>query len=420
MKRTSLLIAGCLLLAYCALAQNKQIENVKQVENLKKVEGKYYIEDNGKDYLVNPTVVTVKFKNGLKRSSIQLDTIHADRLGYIDIAVPKNVDLKDFLDSLKKTGDFETVGYNSYGEFLSLPNDPLLGSQWYLAAVNLFDAWDITTGNPSIKVAIIDAGPDWRHSDIHYGTDNYKNVDESLAWEYTLDTNGQTKYWNHGTRILGQIGAKTNNAIGIAGIAGGNGSAPGITMIPINVADSQERVSQITLKEAILYADSCGANIIQLSLMIAERPDITDAIDTAVSHGAIVVCGSGNYDPIQFGSSAVRYPALLPNVIAVGAIDQDTNRARFSCFGNSLNVVAPGVGIWSTAINNAYNSEQGTSFSGPIVSGILSLMLSVNPNLTLQQAQEILERTAHKIGGEVASEDTTTYPAGFHKEVGWR
>jgi hypothetical protein len=99
MRKTSLFIIGYLLFVYFALAQSMQ------TETLKKIEGTYYVEANGKDYLVNPSVVTVKFKNGLVQSAIALDTIRANKLGYIDIAVPDGVDLIEFLDSLKNSND---------------------------------------------------------------------------------------------------------------------------------------------------------------------------------------------------------------------------------------------------------------------------------------------------------------------------
>ncbi|MDR2407498.1 MAG: hypothetical protein LBE13_05230 [Bacteroidales bacterium] len=136
MKKKNLLIIGYFLLVHFALAQNEQIGT------LKKIEGIYYIKGNGKNYLANPSVVTVKLKNGVEQSKIVLDTIRVNKFGYIDISVPNGLDLVEFLDSLKNTNDFAVIEYNSFGEFCSdfIPNDPQLGNQWYLDAINVFEA----------------------------------------------------------------------------------------------------------------------------------------------------------------------------------------------------------------------------------------------------------------------------------------
>ena len=407
MKRITLLTIS-VLLAQMAWSQTRPWENLKNVE------GTYYVESEGKDYQVNSSVVTVKFKNGIIKSKIPLDTLIANQLGYINIAVPENWDLVAFLDSLLYSKDFSSIEYNTFGEFLSsgyIPNDPQLISQWYLDAVNAFDAWNITTGLPSVKLAVIDAGPNWSHSDIGLGSDGYTNVDTSLAWDFIDSTNIMPEY-EHGTRILGQIGGKTNNGTGIAGIAGGNGISQGVTIIPINIGyyDSTKRgvvADGSHLANAIIDAVNKGAKIIQLSLGFVRtfpKNDSEDstksAIDAAIAYAVqncvLIVCAAGN------GSSSdptcgVAYPASHPDVMAVGAINQDHKRWLFSCYGYALDVVAPGVDIWSTTVDNNYDNQNGTSFAAPIVSGIAALMLSANPSLNCQDARNIIVRSAQKV-----------------------
>jgi len=133
-----------------------------------------------------------------------------------------------------------------------------------------------------------------------------------------------------------------------------------------------------------------GAKIIQLSLKTAQSNDIETAIQYAVNNHVIIVCCSHNQD------SLVTYPASNPNVIAVGATDSNNNRASFSNYGNNLDVVAPGVGIYSTTLNNTYRASDGTSFAAPIVSGIAALIWSINPSLTGQQVRNFIESTCNK------------------------
>ena len=132
MKKLSFLTAVFVAVTTFATAQS----------NLKNIEGSYYIEAGEKDILVNSSIVTVKFKNGVEQSKIPLDTLRANKLGFVDVVVPAGSNLVEFLDSLQNSSDFELVTFNIYGEFCSgfVPNDPQLSNQWYLGAINIFDA----------------------------------------------------------------------------------------------------------------------------------------------------------------------------------------------------------------------------------------------------------------------------------------
>jgi subtilisin family serine protease len=109
----------------------------------------------------------------------------------------------------------------------------------------------------------------------------------------------------------------------------------------------------------------------------------------------VVVCAAGNNPDGQ--KLSIIYPAFRHDVIAVGAVNQISMLSATSNMGDSLDVVAPGKDIWSTTINNDYNYGGGTSFAAPIVSGIISLCLSVNPSLTVQEVRDIIEQTARKV-----------------------
>lgn len=197
---------------------------------------------------------------------------------------------------------------------------------------------------------------------------------------------------------------------GIAGISGGNGGQ-GVTIIPYGVGSSlgSPYIDMSVVDDAILDAVDKGAKVINMSLGSTSSyyPDIDAAILYAHNHGVTLVAASGNDY-----SSAIRYPASHSKVIAVGASDNTNHRASFSSYGTGLDLVAPGVDIYSTTLNNGYDSESGTSFSAPQVSGVAALMLSLNPTLAPDSIRSILRSTCTKISGY-------SYNSGWNNETGY-
>ena len=118
-----------------------------------------------------------------------------------------------------------------------------------------------------------------------------------------------------------------------------------------------------------------------------------EATKNAAENGTIVVAASGNNS-----SSQISYPARYPNVIAVGAVNQNQARASFSNYGDGLEIMAPGVDIYSTYPNDEYKSWQGTSMATPHVAGVVGLMRAANAEITTEGVREILRETAQEAG----------------------
>ena len=168
------------------------------------------------DYLVklDNAAITIKLREG-KELGKNVKTIRSNKLGYIDVEVPTDWDIEDYVAYLKSTGDYEIVKYNEIAEIALSSNDTWLYSQWYLNEIDIFSAWNLSTGSSSVKVAVIDNGFDWNHEDLGYGNDTYSNIDPSLGYNYYLNSTSMTKK-DHGTRVSGIVSAKTNNGLGIA------------------------------------------------------------------------------------------------------------------------------------------------------------------------------------------------------------
>lgn len=390
---------------------------------LERVSDSIFIAENGRRYIVDRSVITVKLNPGVNEIGKELKILRSNRLGYIDLSVPEGVDIENYVSVLEKTGYFEVISYNSIGKYCVVPNDTRRSEQWYLDSINAFTAWNITMGSSNVIVAILDSGTEWTHQDIGNGTDGYSNIDATLGWNYITNNNNVITTNDHGTRVAGIVGAKTNNSRGIAGISGGNG-ASGVRMIPMCVGVAGP--STAIIDDAIIDAVDNGARVIQLSLEVGETPDINAAIAYAMQNNVVIVCAAGN-DPNNNGLP-VTYPASHADVIAVGAINQSNQRANFSNYGTNLDVVAPGVSILSTTLNNNYNSEDGTSFAAPQVAGIAALILSARPGLTQAQVRNAIESTCTKINkwsssnpsGYTYTDDPSVHPHGeWNNDVGY-
>jgi serine protease len=423
------LILAFIVLAPCAKAQDN-FRNFDGNEYIK-IEDKWQVLDpvTLSYYTINEKALTVKFKNSTDENTIAeiakkygLKLIRKSVTNWFDFDLASESDLFEIALSLRSFECIDFVEISTFGNYDSVSNDPLHNLQWALDKIDAYEAWDLTTGSPNVTVAILDSGTDWTHDDLGSGTDGYQNIylnsgedawsnpnvpssgngidddnngyiDDWKGWDFELSNNDSRSGNNHGTIVSGIVGGKTNNSLGISGIAGGwNGE--GCKLMTIGVGDAYPDAT--ILDNAIIYASEMGADIIQLSLHIfsSNYQSISDAIDYAYNvHGVTIVCSAGNY-----GVETVLFPASHPNVISVASTDSQDNLSTSSCFGNHLFMSAPGVGIRSTSTNNLYTMNGGTSFAAPMVSATIALMKSINPCLTQEDIRFILRETADKVG----------------------
>ncbi len=266
-------------------------------------------------------------------------------------------------------------------------------SQWAPQFVSAPAAWDITQGDPSIIIAVVDTGIDAAHPDLKDkivgGTSFVGSVKDQFG---------------HGTHVAGIAAASTNNSTGVAGIC------PRCSIMPVRVLDANGSGSMSDVAAGIVYAANNGARVINLSLGGASTSQtLRAALDYAVAHNALPVAAMGN----AYAPEALE-PAYWYSALSVGAVDQSGAKAGFSNYGAKTDVVAPGVAVLSTmptypvTLNKTYEQNydalSGTSMATPVVSGIAGLVLSRNPALTAAQVKGIIEATA----GDGKSFNTTT------------
>lgn len=293
--------------------------------------------------------------------------------------------------------------------FHTCVNDTIFYRQWYLENtgqngdensgldINYCDAHSITSGNSDIKIALIDVGVDSTHEDIPPISFRYDVL--SMISQDSL-YNG---YLSYGTAAASIIAANTNNITGIAGIA------PNCSLMSISIPEDS-RTTSVLLADAISYAVNHDADVINFPwIMLTYSEYIYDALDNAHINGrngkgCVVVFGAGNTN------GAVMFPAETHEEnIVVGALSKcGTRKSQVSCFGydgwgscfgDRLDVVAPGEGIAAGDNDSIYTMGFcGTSASCAQVSAIAGLILSINQNLTAEDVGKIINSTARKIG----------------------
>jgi hypothetical protein len=176
--------------------------------------------------------------------------------------------------------------------------------------------------------------------------------------------------------------------------------------MPVKIA-AQGDTYDYVLADGIYWAVDHGADVINISFSGEGVTTIeADAVDYALSHDVVVVASAGNV-----AGHGVYFPAALPGVVAVGATAEypTDSLSASSATGPELDLVAPGIGIWSYSLNSGgWTLWNGTSFSAPIVAGVAALLRSADPELTASEVVDILDRSADDLG-----------PAGWDEAFGW-
>jgi subtilisin family serine protease/subtilase family serine protease len=245
------------------------------------------------------------------------------------------------------------------------------------ADIDAPEAWGITTGSADVLVAVIDSGIDYTHPDLapnYTGGYDFANGDSD-----PMDDHG------HGTHVSGTVAAALGNLTGSPAAAEGVvGVAPRARILGYKVCRADGTCDDFAIQQAIAQAIAAGARVINMSLgESAYSQSLDDAVQDAWSAGLVIVAGAGNN-----GTTDLFYPAALPNVISVGAFDEDHRRASFSNYGSWVDISAPGNAILSADRMSActqsatpgnagcYAFRSGTSMATPHVAGAAALLFS--------------------------------------------
>lgn len=351
--------------------------------------------------------------------------------GAADVSV---VRVSDVDTALELFGADERVEYvePNYRRFISLaPNDTYYTSDLLThleqsndADIDASSAWESTTGDRSVIVAVIDTGVDIDHEDLadniwvnpgeiagnNLDDDGNGFIDDVNGWDFIDDDNDVTPTPNsanfdetvvlHGTHVAGTIGAIGNNAVGVTGV---NWE---VTILPIKVFDDDGGSSIAVIADAMEYATDMGADVLNMSFggystSVTEE----DAIAEVVAAGGLPVAAAGN-DSLNI-DDVPSYPVCYPDVLGVSAVDGDDAMAWFTNYGaGCVDVAAPGQSILSTYYTDdpangfvsPYGYLSGTSMATPVVSGIAALMLAVDGTLKNTDLTDLIISSTDNIG----------------------
>jgi subtilisin family serine protease len=357
-------------------------------------------------------------------------------------------DVLRLVEEFSNSKYFKAASPNYFYKVALTPNDPLYPQQWGLNQTNNIDinapqAWDNTTGNEQVVVAVLDTGVDLGHPDLASrifenpaesganasdGQDDDGNgyIDDVHGWDVTTcqqwDTNTGTcsvpknpgnntnDVEGHGTFVAGIIGAVTDNSQGVAGVD------HKAKIMPVKIANSQGLTTCDELLNGLIYATQFAwvSNLSLTSQGKAPCVGFDIIANFAITSRMTIVVSAGND-----GTSEAVYPAASDKVIGISAIGPAGDRAFFSNYGGWVDFAGPGVNVVSTALpgnsgvcpdsdGDGYTTCNGTSAAAAYISGVAALIHSKNLTLRYNPAQilNIMANSAKDIG--IAGKDEST------------
>jgi subtilisin family serine protease len=309
------------------------------------------------------------------------------------------------------------------------PNDSTFANLWGLhntgqsngvvdADIDAPEAWELTTGSRTIKVAVIDSGIDPTHPDLlaniwrnpkeisgnHKDDDGNGYIDDVWGWNFVGDNANPHDDNSHGTHCAGTIGAVGNNGLGVAGVCWQ------VSLVALKFLDSSGHGPTSDAAEAVSYATSIGVNLTSNSYSgNAYSQAMVDAIEEANAAGILFVSAAGND-----GSYLEFYPAypasyVSTNLISVAASTRKDELADFSNYGEtSTDLAAPGDEVYSTLPGGGYGYKSGTSMACPHVAGACALLMAYRPSLSHLQVRDLILKSGDHLPALVGNTATAS------------
>ncbi|MBI2420132.1 MAG: S8 family serine peptidase [Ignavibacteriales bacterium] len=296
-------------------------------------------------------------------------------------------------------------------EVSTVPNDPSYSSQWGLVKVKAAEAWDVTQGDTSVIIGIVDTGIDWDHPDLNANIwvnkteiagngiddDNNGYIDDNIGWDFggltgLADNNPMEDKPDHGTHVAGIASAVTNNGTGVAGM-GYKCKLMAVKTSQDNYRNNSGSPYIVFGFEGIVYAVDNGCKVVNCSWGGYSYSHYGQSVaDYAALHNVLIVAAAGNDN-----SSETHYPSGYTGILSVASSGSSDMKSSFSNYGISVDVTAPGESIFNTWMNNTYANLSGTSMAAPLTAGLAGLVAAKFPAYSAKQIGERIRVTCTNI-----------------------
>jgi subtilisin family serine protease len=421
--------------------------------------GQWFMASGLDTFMVRPGRVTAAFDTTLTTEHIEaiiervpgLSVLRRTRFNTYDFEFSPDVDPGTYAVALREQAGVITAVPDAFCLIPdATPDDTYFDLQWALRNTGQFggtvdadidapECWDLQTGDTTAVIAIIDSGIDSDHPDLWAnlwtnwaeatGTPSVDDdgngfVDDVHGYDF-LDSDGDpehgpTEVSFHGTHIAGIAAAKTNNGVGVSGVAGGWGEsrANGCKLMILRIGLNSTNWEFDAVDDAIEYAVDNGADVISMSFhSYYSIVGLTSAVGYAWNNDVLLVAASGNNE------DEIYLPASLGKVMAIGATSSHDEVAYYSTGGPELNLTAPGGGqytpwgmpdttqIYSTMGAGNYGYKSGTSMATPHVAAAAALARSAEPSITNSDMWAVLEYSVDDTAG--------TAMEGWENTYGW-
>ena len=331
-----------------------------------------------------------------------------DLLKTIEIQVPEDV-----LDVIRKGLETQMPDYQFIVTVETIysqeqANGKCSDAGWHIDAINLREAWKTTKGSRKVVVAVVDDGFDVNHELLKGRVISPYNIFTADGNVYCNSTNGM-----HGTHVAGiAVGADTHINDGVTGIA------PDCLLMPVQVFDG-EQTTTFALATGILYAVASGADVINMSAgpsyagcgdvpldfqrEFSKRCQKDEerlwkmVLSKAKKKNCIVVFSAGNDHVL----SCLPPQNRTGEAIVVCASEKGDKATAFTNYADASTISAPGLDIYSSVPGNKYSCLDGTSMAAPVVSGIVALMKSQKPDITVSQVISALQESGVEQSGNI-------------------